>query len=135
MKSDVELLVIDDDDINIFIIKKTVEKTAYNANMVARSDGQKAIDYLTGLIENYLPLPNLLLVDINMPVLNGWEFLEQYEKLDIKHTIDLYMLSSSVYENDLEKARTYKSVKGFISKPLSIDRLIEIFEDISVKQE
>lgn len=128
MNTKINLLVIDDDDINIFIIKKIVEKTGYEAQMVAKTNGQLAIDYLKELIESQLTFPQLILIDINMPVLNGWEFLEAYEKLGIDKEVDMYMLSSSVYENDIEKAKTYKTVKGFISKPLSIERLIELFE-------
>ena len=128
MNSKINLLVIDDDDINIFIIKKIVEKTGYEAKMVAKTNGQLAIDYINELISTGQPLPQLILIDINMPILNGWEFLEAYEKLGIEQTIDMYMLSSSVYENDIEKAKTYKTVKGFISKPLSIERLIALFE-------
>jgi len=128
MNTKINLLVIDDDDINIFIIKKIVEKTGYEAKMVAKTNGQLAIDYLKELIDTHQLLPHLILIDINMPILNGWEFLEAYEKLGIETEIDMYMLSSSVYENDIEKAKTYKTVKGFISKPLSIERLIELFE-------
>lgn len=128
MSSKINLLVIDDDDINIFIIKKIVEKTGYEAKMVAKTNGQLAIDYLKDLIETHQDFPDLILVDINMPVLNGWEFLETYDKLGLQKDVDMYMLSSSVYENDIEKAKTYKTVKGFISKPLSIERLIELFE-------
>ena len=131
MNSKINLLVIDDDDINIFIIKKIVEKTGYEAKMVAKTNGQLAIDYLKELIELNEVLPHLILIDINMPVLNGWEFLEAYEKMNAGQKIDMYMLSSSVYENDIEKAKTYKTVKGFISKPLSINRLIELFDGIS----
>lgn len=133
MNDKIDLLVIDDDDINIFIIKKIVEKTGYEARMVAKTNGQLAIDYLKELIGSGQPLPHLILIDINMPVLNGWEFLESYEKLGVEKNIDMYMLSSSVYENDIEKAKTYKTVKGFISKPLSIERLIELFEDKNPK--
>jgi len=131
MNTKINLLVIDDDDINIFIIKKIVEKTGYEAKMVAKTNGLMAIDYLKELMENEQILPHLILIDINMPVLNGWEFLDAYEKLGISKEIDMYMLSSSVYENDIEKAKTYKTVKGFISKPLSIERLIELFESKS----
>jgi len=133
MSTKINLLVIDDDDINIFIIKKIVEKTGYEALMVAKTNGQLAIDYLKELIENNQPFPHLILIDINMPVLNGWEFLESYEKMGIKEHVDMYMLSSSVYENDIEKAKTYKTVKGFISKPLSIERLIELFEGKNIE--
>jgi CheY-like chemotaxis protein len=130
INSKIDLLVIDDDDINIFIIKKIVEKTGYNINMVAKTNGQLAIDHLDMLLENNEAFPQLVLIDINMPVLNGWEFLEAYDKLEIEKRVDMYMLSSSVYENDIEKAKTYKTVKGFISKPLSINRLIELFDSL-----
>jgi len=129
MDSKINLLVIDDDDINIFIIKKIVEKTGYNVDMTAKTNGQLAIDYLKEIIDTP-NFPNLILIDINMPILNGWEFIEAYELLGNTHKVDMYMLSSSVYENDIEKAKSYKTVKGFISKPLSIDRLIELLKGI-----
>lgn len=128
MTSKIKLLVIDDDDINIFIIKKIVEKTGYNVEMISKTNGQIAIDYLAGVVSSAEQLPQLILIDINMPVLNGWEFLEAYEKLGIAQSVDMYMLSSSVYENDIEKAKTYSTVKGFISKPLSIERLTELLQ-------
>ena len=122
----INLLVIDDDDINIFIIRKIVEKTGVNISMVAKSNGQQAIDYLVETIDKNEPLPELVLIDINMPVMNGWEFIEAYQKLDVQSDVDLYILSSSVYENDIEKTKSYASVKGFISKPLSMERLTEL---------
>lgn len=128
MTSKIKLLVIDDDDINIFIIKKIVEKTGYNVEMVAKTNGQMAIDYINMTLSLQEDLPELILIDINMPVLNGWEFLDAYGQLNINQKIDMYMLSSSVYENDIEKAKTYQTVKGFISKPLSIERLTELFK-------
>jgi len=124
------LLVIDDDDINIFIIKKIVEKTGFDIDMVARNNGQQAIDYLNETISQNKPLPRLVLIDINMPVMNGWEFIEAYETLGIDQKVDMYILSSSVYENDIEKTKSYKAVKGFISKPLSMERLTELVKAI-----
>lgn len=129
--SKINLLVIDDDDINIFIISKIVEKTGYDVEIVAKHNGQLAIDYIKELTANNLALPHLVLIDINMPILNGWEFIEAYEALNLNIDNDMYMLSSSVYENDIEKAKSYKSVKGFISKPLSIDRLKELLAAIN----
>ncbi len=129
MDNKINLLVIDDDDINIFIINKIVEKTGYNVKMVSKANGLLAIDYLKATLAQE-DFPNLILIDINMPILNGWEFLEAYEELRVEKNIDMYMLSSSVYENDIEKAKTYTKVKGFISKPLSIERLIELFNEL-----
>ncbi len=124
------LLVIDDDDINIFIIKKIVEKTGFDIDMVARNNGQQAIDYLHETIAQNNDLPRLVLIDINMPVMNGWEFIEAYNTLGIEQKVDMYILSSSVYENDIEKTKSYKAVKGFISKPLSMERLTELVKAI-----
>jgi len=129
--SKINLLVIDDDDINIFIISKIVEKTGYDVDICAKHNGQLAIDYIKDLLANHKDLPDLVLIDINMPILNGWEFIEAFEALDLKADNDMYMLSSSVYENDIEKAKSYKSVKGFISKPLSIDRLKELLAAVN----
>lgn len=124
------LLVIDDDDINIFIIKKIVEKTGFNIEMIARNNGQQAIDYLNETIAQNKALPRLVLIDINMPVMSGWEFIEAYETLGIEQKVDMYILSSSVYENDIEKTKSYQAVKGFISKPLSMERLVELIKAI-----
>lgn len=126
----INLLVIDDDDINIFIIKKIVEKTGLNINMVSKGNGQQAIDYIKDSIANPEQFPNLMLIDINMPIMNGWEFIEAYQMLNIQQSVDMYILSSSVYENDIEKTKSYTSVKGFISKPLSIERLKELVNGI-----
>lgn len=126
----INLLVIDDDDINIFIIKKIVEKADLNINMVSKGNGQQAIAYIKDLIANQEQFPNLMLIDINMPIMNGWEFIEAYQMLNVQQNVDMYILSSSVYENDIEKTKSYLLVKGFISKPLSIDRLKELVNAI-----
>ena len=98
--------------------------------MIARNNGQQAIDYLNETIAQNKALPRLVLIDINMPVMNGWEFIEAYETLGIEQKVDMYILSSSVYENDIEKTKSYQAVKGFISKPLSMERLVELIKAI-----
>lgn len=127
----INLLVIDDDDINIFIIKKIVDKTGFDIEMTSKSNGQQAVEFLQTAITNQTAFPDLILIDINMPVMNGWEFVEAYTKLEVPKDVDLYILSSSVYENDIEKTKSYTNVKGFISKPLSMERLIELLKDLS----
>jgi CheY-like chemotaxis protein len=131
MATKINLLVIDDDDINIFIIKKIVAKTGFEVEMVSKNNGQLAIDYLASIKDDPERFPHLMLIDINMPVLNGWEFLDRYDKLGLALKADMYMLSSSVYENDIEKAKTFKAIKGFISKPLSVERLTELLKLIT----
>ncbi len=123
---EINMLVVDDDDINVFIIRKIAAKTGYPIQLESKADGQQALDYLNDLLAQDKPFPDLILVDINMPLMNGWEFLENYERLNVPEGTHVYMVSSSVYENDIEKAKSFKAVNGFISKPMSLERLTEL---------
>lgn len=131
----INLLVIDDDDINVFITKKTVERTEFKVNIVSQPNGQLAIDYLSELLKNQGTLPNLIFLDINMPILDGWEFINEYDNLGIKSPIDIFMLTSSVFHKDMEKAKDYKTLKGFISKPLLVADLSDIMKNIGLESE
>jgi len=74
--------------------------------------------------------PTILFLDINMPKIDGWQFLERYDNFsdEIKQQINIYMLSSSIYSKDKNKAEANNNVKGFISKPLSVEILTSIVE-------
>jgi CheY-like chemotaxis protein len=127
-KPEISLFLIDDDDINTFIVSKIAERSGFQVSVSSAHNGKIAVDYVENLLKEKKSVPDLILIDINMPVMNGWEFVEAIDALKIEKRMDMYMLSSSVYENDIEKAKTYSSVKGFISKPLSMERLKELFE-------
>jgi len=133
MKSTFQLLVIDDDAINIFIIKKLIEKTGYLLEIISMSNGELAIEHLKKQNSQNLTLPDLIFLDINMPIMTGWEFLVEYEKLSIQKMIPVYMLSSSIFQNDIDKARTFANVKDFMSKPMSNNQLINIFDSMGLK--
>jgi CheY-like chemotaxis protein len=76
-------------------------------------------------------LPNYILLDINMPIMNGWEFLDEYkhQNIDPSGKSKIFIISSSVFSNDISKARSYPLVRNFISKPLSIEKIKEMLED------
>lgn len=76
------------------------------------------------------PVPAILFLDINMPTLTGWEFLEEYEKFsdEIKKNISVYILSSSVDQRDIDKAKENKYIKGFVSKPLRTESVRSVME-------
>ena len=120
-------LVVDDDDVNLYIMTRLVERTAYKTNMITKTDGNSGIDYLQQLIQNKEPLPTLILVDINMPISDGWEFLDRYKQLAIEQNIDVYILTSSVFDIDIERSKDYEFLAGFISKPITVEKLDEFF--------
>lgn len=126
------LLVVDDDNINMFIVRKIIEKSGFEIDLVFKSNGLQALDYLKDLISTDKALPNLMLTDINMPLMDGWELIDNCLNLNILGQTNTYVLSSSVYEEDLEKIKMYPDLKGFISKPLSFEILGRLMQETSV---
>ncbi len=126
----VSILLVDDDEINNFISIKLIKKAVENTAISACLNGRFAIEELVE-IQKHDPslLPDFILLDINMPIMNGWEFLDEYKRLNIDPLgkSKIYIISSSVFSNDINKARSYPLVKNFISKPLSVDKIKEMF--------
>ncbi len=126
------ILLVDDDTVNNFIVVNTLNKLDITDNVDSVLNGLEGIEYLKAKIEsNKALIPSVIFLDINMPVMDGWEFLEEFELLpeEVKDNCNIYMVSSSVYEDDIAKSRQYKSVKDFISKPLMRDKILEIYNN------
>lgn len=127
----VSVLLVDDDEINNFISIKLIKKALLNTEIMACLNGKFAIDQLVEIQRNDpAKLPDYILLDINMPIMNGWEFLDEYKRLNIDPSgkTKIFIISSSVFSNDINKARSYPLVKDFISKPLNVDKIIELFK-------
>lgn len=127
----ISVLLVDDDEINNFISIKLIKKALLNTEIMACLNGKYAIDQLSD-IQRKDPekLPDYILLDINMPIMNGWEFLDEYKRLNLDPLgkSKIYIISSSVFSNDINKARSYPLVKDFISKPLNVEKIKELFE-------
>ncbi len=127
----VSVLLVDDDEINNFISIKLIKKALLNTEIMACLNGKFAIDQLVEIQRNDVSkLPDYILLDINMPIMNGWEFLDEYKRLNIDplSKTKIFIISSSVFSNDINKARSYPLVKDFISKPLNVDKIVELFK-------
>lgn len=128
----ISILLVDDDEINNFISIKLIKKALDNTSISSCLNGKFAIDQLVELQNNDpATLPDFILLDINMPIMNGWEFLDEYKRLELDPLgkTKIYIISSSVFSNDINKAKSYPLVKNFISKPLSVDKIKEMFND------
>jgi len=127
----VSVLLVDDDEINNFISIKLIKKALLNTEIMACLNGRFAIDELLE-IQKKDPnkLPDYILLDINMPIMNGWEFLDEYTRLGVDPLgkSKIFIISSSVFSNDINKARSYPLVKDFISKPLNVEKIVELFK-------
>ena len=120
--------IIDDDAIFVFVLKKLLEKNGNFGNMIDFKNGNDAIDIL---FSKQSELPCVILLDLNMPIIDGWQFLDQLEDSDLKDQLNVYIMSSSIDRTDIEKSKTYSIVKDFISKPVNADKLNKILEEIN----
>ncbi|AWW29075.1 response regulator [Echinicola strongylocentroti] len=126
MTSIKSICVIDDDPIYTFGIKKIIEMGNFEVNTIFYQNGLEAYDGLSSRIENKEPMPDMILLDINMPIWNGWKFLDEFLKIQPDTSITIYIISSSIDPNDTKKANEYHVIKNFIVKPISIQKVKEL---------
>jgi CheY-like chemotaxis protein len=117
------VLVIDDSDIDQFIAKHMLEKCAPTYSVLQAFDGQEALD---ALVQIGFP-PKLIILDINMPRMNGLEFLVEYEKSNLEKA-NVVMLTSSFQDNDRDKCLAHKCVKQYLTKPANIENFERLFQ-------
>lgn len=118
-----KIFVIDDDPIHQRIAQIMIGKHELFDEFVGYTGAEVALEYLKQNLDNSAGLPDVILLDLNMPVVDGWDFLEAFEKFqsDLKKQIRVFIVTSSVDEKDRLRSQTFSFVKGFISKPLSPD--------------
>jgi CheY-like chemotaxis protein len=129
------VLVIDDDEPTTFFNQMIVEQSGCTNHIKVAQSGQEALDYLTNSEHpvpggNQFPCPDLIFLDINMPAMNGWEFLERYRKLNKEHqgNVIVVMLTTSLFPEDVARAKNTPEIAGFESKPLTKEKLNMILE-------
>lgn len=125
------IYLIDDDKLFIFLTKKTIQSTTFAVNVKEFGDGQEAIDYLEDIGGNPELLPDMIFLDLSMPVMDGWDFINEFTKLaaGFKNKPKLYIFSSSISPHDIERAKQYDVVADFLIKPLSKEKIIELLQD------
>ncbi len=122
------ILLIDDDEVTNFLNRKIIEQSHITERIEVKLNGQEALDFLNDKVMGDHALPCLILLDINMPVMDGWEFMQAYTKeaIDQKKKMSIVMLSTSSNPDDIKRAKSLPSVRAFKSKPLTSEMLEEI---------
>ena len=127
-RAKVNVLLIDDDSIYQFVSCKTLEATGHANKIKVCSNGQEAYRFLEENMHNADELPDVILLDVNMPVMNGWQFLDAYQSLkpNLSKEIQIFLVTSSMNDQDKEYLKRYNCVQDYIVKPLSREKITEI---------
>lgn len=124
-------LIIDDDEINNFICIRNIRETNFASDASFCLRGREGLDMLKEMAASQADdFPEVIFLDINMPLMNAWEFLEDYKQMRNTFPKDthLFILSSSVYRKDIERSSHYDVVTDYIIKPLNRAKLSQIKE-------
>ena len=120
--------IIDDDEFFAFNAKRLIKDSGFSENVLCYTNGQQAIDGIIGLLIENVPLPEVMFLDLNMPKKDGWDFLEELERIPLQQRIDtsVYITSSFVSPENMKKAEAFKIVKKYLVKPLTSKMLDSI---------
>lgn len=132
MSLPIKIFIIDDDALFVFLTKKMIGKLDPSAVITEFKDGLEGIDYLKKIDGSEELLPHFIFLDLNMPVMDGWEFLDEFKKTWPIWTKNpkLYIFSSSISPFDIERAKDLAVVSDFIVKPLTPDKFLSIVQNI-----
>jgi response regulator RpfG family c-di-GMP phosphodiesterase len=122
------VMLVDDNDTDNFISKRIIEITKFSSNVIVKNSGKSALDYLVDNKESPESIPDIIFLDINMPIVDGFVFLYEYEKFSnsIKDKCRVIILSSSDNKRDIDKIINNDFVIKFVTKPLTEKTLEEI---------
>ncbi len=123
-----KILLIDDSEADNYIHSRVIKKADVTDQIITKLGAQEALDYLQEKENGHYPNPDLIFLDINMPGLNGWDFLEEYKKLDKeqKKGVVVCMLSTSAPEIEQQNISKYEDIKSYSQKPLTHEALTQI---------
>lgn len=133
MQEQMTIMVVDDDSTFRFILNKQLGKDPIFNIVKEAVNGEDAITFLSDLSDNSdnpSTYPDLILLDINMPIMDGWQFLDEFSVFNKKRntTIPVCMLSSTINQIDFDKSKTYHSVQHFFTKPINSDDMMKMKE-------
>jgi CheY-like chemotaxis protein len=130
--------LIDDDNISNYLTGKILETVEFCDRLEIFSDAVKAYEALKMSLDTGENIPETLLVDLNMPEMDGWAFIESFTQLPVKTIIPVFIFTSSIDPADREKSEQYEVIKDFITKPLTVhklDKILRLIDDARIESQ
>lgn len=126
--------VIDDDSVYQFTANRTLKATQLAHQVLQFTNGQEALSFITSHASEVSKLPDIIFLDINMPITDGWEFLDEYRKIKkaISKPIRIYMVSSSIDPRDINRAKDNPEVIEYVEKPVSLSKFSELLKAFGI---
>lgn len=125
------ICVVDDDLTYRTITKRLLKEIHQSPDALFFEDGEQAFEYISEHHNEVDKLPDYIFLDLNMPYMDGWDFLDEYVKIipKLAKTITIYIVTSSILESDRQKAAKYTQVSDFLVKPIKKEQFAGIIED------
>ncbi|MBC7654121.1 MAG: response regulator [Oligoflexus sp.] len=129
------ICIVDDDAVYQFTTRKTIEVHNLARKILIFSDGEEAINFMIDNVANATDLPDIIFLDINMPIMDGFQFMEEYVLLKprIGKRITIYMVTSSVDSEDIERAKSISEISDYIVKPINPEQFKEIINALEAE--
>jgi CheY-like chemotaxis protein len=125
--------IVDDDMIHQILLKKHLDNTGLVDHYLVFNNGKEVYQDLESRIKENRELPRVIFLDLQMPVWDGWQFLEEFGKLNIEEKIEIFIVTSSIFEKDYKRAQTYNLDKNYLIKPINTEKLKACLEKLMEK--
>lgn len=127
-----QLTLVDDDEVFVFLTTRMLEKHKLVDLIKIFDNGYDALVFLKENLDNIDALPDIILLDLSMPIMDGWQFLDEYVKINPKigKKITIYICSSSISPDDVIRAKSINEVTDFIIKPMTKEKLVEMIKNL-----
>ncbi len=124
--------IIDDDEVYQFTLTRIIKHHKLAERVLSFSDGEIALQFLTDNITTKENIPDVIFLDSNMPIMNGWQFIEEYANLEteIKKKVFIFMVSSLVNPAEVERARKINQISDYVIKPSRLEEVKEIIDNL-----